>query len=245
MRLRAWGVLLASLLLWVSAWGADRPAQVGDMAERVLPCTACHGKEGRATPDGYFPRIAGKPAGYLYNQLRNFHDGRRSYPQMAYLLTNLSDGYLYEMAQYFAALRLPYAEPPPPAVPRAVLDRGQALVRQGDASREVPACVQCHGERLTGAEPFIPSLLGVSRDYLVSQLGAWRTGQRHAQAPDCMAEIANRLTLTDVQAVAAWLATQSPVAGGEPAAAAPARMPLRCGSLDVSLPSPSVKTGQP
>jgi hypothetical protein len=26
--------------------------------------------------DGYYPRIAGKPAGYLYNQLLNFRDGR-------------------------------------------------------------------------------------------------------------------------------------------------------------------------
>ena len=47
------------------------------MAERVRACTACHGKEGRATSDGYYPRIAGKPAGYLYNQLVNFRDGRR------------------------------------------------------------------------------------------------------------------------------------------------------------------------
>ena len=37
------------------------------IAERVRTCTACHGKEGRATNQGYFPRIAGKPAGYLYN----------------------------------------------------------------------------------------------------------------------------------------------------------------------------------
>ena len=35
---------------------------VGSMASRVLACTACHGPEGRATPSGYFPRIAGKPA---------------------------------------------------------------------------------------------------------------------------------------------------------------------------------------
>ncbi|XJC73026.1 c-type cytochrome [Delftia tsuruhatensis] len=48
---------------------------VGSMASRVLACTACHGPEGRATPSGYFPRIAGKPAGYLYRQLKNFQQG--------------------------------------------------------------------------------------------------------------------------------------------------------------------------
>ena len=225
--------LLALLGLAVPAWA--QAAAAPDMADRVLPCTACHGKEGRATPSGYFPRIAGKPVGYLYNQLRNFRDGRRSYPQMSHLLVHLTDGYLYEIASYFSALQLPYADPVPPAATRAVLERGEALVRGGDAARGIPACVQCHGERLSGAVPFIPSLLGLSQDYLSSQLGAWRTGQRHAQEPDCMSEIAHRLALDEVQALAAWLATQPVTAGGRPAAAAPARLPLRCGSLDVDL----------
>ena len=78
------------------------------MAQRTLACTACHGKEGRAGPDGYYPRIAGKPAGYLYNQLLNFRDGRRHYGLMARLLDPLSDAYLLEIAQHFASLDLPY-----------------------------------------------------------------------------------------------------------------------------------------
>ena len=43
------------------------------MAPRVLACVVCHGREGRATNQGYFPRIAGKPEGYLYNQLPSAH----------------------------------------------------------------------------------------------------------------------------------------------------------------------------
>ena len=48
------------------------------MARRTMACTGCHGEQGRATSDGYYPRNAGKPAGYLYNQLLKFRDGRRS-----------------------------------------------------------------------------------------------------------------------------------------------------------------------
>ena len=60
-----------------SAAMAGSPATVPDtMAQRMQPCSACHGKEGRATQQGFFPRIAGKPAGYLYNQLDNFQIGR-------------------------------------------------------------------------------------------------------------------------------------------------------------------------
>lgn len=237
MRSGFWVLLLALVLPVAMAQAADPAA----MADRVLPCTACHGKEGRATPSGYFPRIAGKPTGYLYNQLRDFREGRRSYPQMAYLLTHLTDSYLYEMAAWFSALEIPYAPPPPPTAAAQVLAQGEALVRHGDAQRKVPACVQCHGEQLTGALPFIPSLLGLSTDYLSSQLGAWRTGQRHAQAPDCMADIAQRLSLPQVQAVASWLAAQTVPGKGKAIAQAPAHLPLACGSLDTVLPSEATR----
>ena len=75
------------------------------IAQRVLACTGCHGKEGRAGPDGYYPRIAGKPAGYLFNQLRNFRDERRHYELMNGLLALLDDAYLGEIAEYFAGAR--------------------------------------------------------------------------------------------------------------------------------------------
>ena len=36
------------------------------IAQRTLACTACHGPQGRAAPDGYYPRLAGKPVGTLF-----------------------------------------------------------------------------------------------------------------------------------------------------------------------------------
>src|SRR5262249_43167061 len=77
--------------------------------------------------------------------------------------------------------------------------------------------------------PNTPGLLGVSRDYLNAQLGAWQTGQRHAQAPDCMAKIAKQLAPDDVTAVAAWLASQPVSADPHPAAVAARKPPLECG----------------
>lgn len=201
------------------------------MRPRVLACTACHGKEGRATPGGYFPRIAGKPAGYLYNQLLNFRDGRRSYPQMSRLLEHLTDDYLHEIAGYFATLELPYAPAAAAPASQALIERGRQLVRHGDEGRKIPACVQCHGDAMTGVAPFVPGLLGLSRDYVSSQLGAWQTGQRRAQAPDCMAEIARQLTVEDVGAVSAWLAAQAVPGQGKPAMSFKGELPMPCGSV--------------
>ena len=200
------------------------------MAQRTLACSACHGKEGRAGPDGYYPRIAGKPAGYLYNQLLNFRDGRRHYGPMTRLMDPLSDAYLLEIAQHFAALDVPYSGALPRAAPAAQLQAGRALAMQGDPQRNVPACAQCHGDALTGVQPNTPGLVGLPRDYLASQLGAWRAGQRRAHAPDCMADIAKRLSLEDIGAVAMWLSMQVPASGSRPAATLPRPARIACGS---------------
>jgi cytochrome c553 len=101
-----------------------------------------------------------------------------------------------------------------------VLERGRTLALTGDPERRIPACATCHGKALTGVEPNTPGLLGLPRDYLNAQLGAWRTGQRRAVAPDCMAEIARRLAPEDLGAVTAWLAAEAPPANPKPAAAA-------------------------
>jgi cytochrome c553 len=87
---------------------ANAPAQSGEsapdpMAARLLACASCHGDKGQGTNDDYFPRLAGKPAGYSYNQLVAFRDGRRKYPPMNYLLEFLPDPYLKAMADYFAS----------------------------------------------------------------------------------------------------------------------------------------------
>ena len=97
------------ILLWIASGLANAqelaPSRISDTLEqRVKPCTICHGDEDRAGRDAYYPRIAGKPAGYLFNQLRNFRDGRRYYQAMAILLENLSDEYLLEIAHYFSSV---------------------------------------------------------------------------------------------------------------------------------------------
>ncbi len=243
MRRRALHGFMAGIA-WLAASPARAAAPFEDsIAQRALACTACHGPQGRAAPDGYYPRLAGKPAGYLYNQLLNFREGRRHYGLMTQLIAPLSDAYLMEIAQHFSSLEVPYPAPAANASPPALLQHGQRLVTQGDAAREVPACVQCHGQAMTGAEPNIPGLLGLPRDYLNAQLGAWKAGERHAHAPDCMSKVVSRLSLEDINAVASWVAAQPLPANTHPASALPALAPgataIECGSapLPTALPA--------
>ena len=219
---------LAACLLWTA--GLAGAATVEDtMAQRVLACTGCHGKAGRAASDGFYPRIAGKPAGYLYNQLVAFREGRRHYAPMTVLLDPLNDAFLHEIADYFAAVELPYPNPQRATAPPAVLARGRQLTLEGDRAAGVPACSACHGAALTGVQPATPALLGLPRDYLNAQLGAWRTGQRRAREPDCMARIARALKPEDIEAAAQWLAAQAVPSPAHPAPSLPAPAPLKCG----------------
>lgn len=212
--------------------GTVPPAGVEDtIARRLNACVACHGKEGKATSDGYYPRIAGKPAGYLYHQLVNFRDGRRQYPMMIYMVDHLSDAYLEEIANYFSDQHPPYPPPQKVDVPASALERGRVLTISGDPAKGVPACAACHGQALTGVSPAIPGLLGLPRDYISAQFGAWKNGTRRAFAPDCMSQIASRLSVDDVSAVSAWLATRPVPDNALPAPRLENPLPLACGGV--------------
>jgi cytochrome c553 len=231
---RAVRFVLSFLLLAALGLGT---VNAQNTAKRMQACTTCHGAGvtatvGRTANEVYFPRIAGKPAQYLYNQLLNFRDGRRHYGLMVGLVEHQSDAALMEMAQYFSQLQLPYPEPQalPAGTTNAVMQRGQQLALRGDLAKGMPACASCHGAALLGAEPAIPGLLGLPRDYMAGQLGAWQTGMRKAQAPDCMGQIARKLSPDDVNAVVTWLVAQ-PVPSAAKAATLTAALPIPCGGV--------------
>lgn len=223
----AWGLWLCLGAAWAQG-GVVRPQDT--MAQRMQACTFCHGEQGRAGPDGYYPRLAGKPEGYLFHQLQNFQQGRRVYRPMNHLLAHMDQAYLREIAVFFADQKVPYPAPVSAPLAPQVAERALKLVRHGDAERKIPACVSCHGAALMGTVPATPGLLGLPRDYLNAQLGAWRNGVRKAHAPDCMADIARRLDLDEIAVVSAWLSSQ-PVPQLAALPLAPADVPMECGSM--------------
>ena len=232
---RSTALFLTLLALLRPALAADAaaPAPIPDtLQQRMAACIACHGGHGEGAADSrFFPRLAGKPADYLARQLRYFQNGQRKYAPMQYITKPLSPAYMHEMAEYFSAQEVPYKSSPLPTLSAGVLQRGEQIVTQGNPSAKLPACQSCHGKQLTGVEPNIPGLVGLPYDYVSSQLGSWRTGTRASAAPDCMAQIANRLSPDDITAVSAWRATQPPPADTHAQAAGSVHPPLACGVL--------------
>jgi cytochrome c553 len=225
-------LMLAPLVAFAASDSAPLPIP-DTVQQRVAACTACHGVHGEGSADShFFPRLAGKPANYLARQLRYFQSGQRKYAPMQYIVQPLSPAYMHEIADYFSSQQVPYQRSAVPVLSAAVFQRGEQIVTHGNPAAQLPACESCHGRQLTGVEPNIPGLVGLPYDYVSSQLGSWRTGTRTSAAPDCMAQIANRLSPDDITAVSAWLASQQPPADAHAQPAGSVKPPLTCGVLD-------------
>lgn len=228
---RRWRVAAALLVASIStiaiANQQPAPAVPDTLQQRAAACTSCHGVHGEGSPDSVVvPRLAGKPAGYLLQQLGYFQTGQRRHAPMEYVVRQLSTDYMRQIAEYFAQQEVPYRKMSVPEVSADVMRRGEQLVLRGDSTRGVPSCVSCHGTKLTGEEPMMPGLLGLSYGYLSAQLTAWRTHTRAAEGPYCMGVVANRMRESDIAAVSAWLASREPSEDMHPAPAGTLTEPL-------------------
>lgn len=229
---------IALFVLSLVAVAAAAREPDGDMQARLAACNACHGERGEGkTGNDYYPPLAGKPPGYLLDQLRAFREGRRQYAQMNWLMRNMGDEYLERIARHYAGLP-PRSSARPVPMTRAAAARARLLVEQGDPARGVPACSACHGADLAGLEPGVPALVGLPPDYIIAQLGAWRTQARTSIAPDCMADVARALAPADLRPLAEWLATQGAQGSPEPAPAGSFTLPVACGTLPTSAARP-------
>lgn len=75
----------------------------------VQACSECHGTENAAPAAPIYPFLAGQHAGYIEDQLRAFRSGVREDPTqiMNHIASQLTDGEMNAVAQYFASLQPP------------------------------------------------------------------------------------------------------------------------------------------
>ena len=86
------------------------------------------------------------------------------------------------------------------------LERGRQLARYGDNALAIPACVDCHGDNITGGGPILPELAQPAA-YTAAQLDAFRTGERKNDGDGIMQAIAKRLSDADVKALGEYYGT--------------------------------------
>jgi cytochrome c553 len=110
---------------------------------------------------------------------------------------------------------------------------GEQLYRGGDPSRDIPACMACHGPTGSGNPgPPYPRIGGQHAQYVAAKLTAFHGGLvlgQNQYANAVMAKVASRLTDQEIQALATYVeglhassADAPAVATGPAASSAPA-----------------------
>src|SRR5881227_3869533 len=151
--------------------------KLADGAARSVVCSACHGPNGNSV-NPEWPRLAGQSAVYIAEQLRLFRSGVRVNPVMQPLATTLSDQDIDDLAVYYEAQTPTGLEADP-----SYWRDGQAVYVRGDRTREVPACIACHGPVGRGnLAAGYPALRAQQSVYVVKQLNDYASGARYAGA---------------------------------------------------------------
>lgn len=205
-------------LLALTSWA--QAATTGDAsrgAEAAATCTACHQPDGSGKNNEQgesWPRLAGLNAEYIAKQLRDYKSGERENATMKSFANMLSDQQILDVARYYSEMTPTHGQESTDAS-EAVLQRGQMLAERGDWSKYIVSCKSCHGPENQGAGAVFPGIAGQHARYIEAQLKAWQSETRKNDPQDLMGSIAGRLNDEDIQAVAAWLATQPPTLNEE------------------------------
>jgi cytochrome c553 len=182
-----------ALVAVMGVWGVAGAQPAAAPPPKAQTCEACHGPGGSSTI-AVNPILAGQTARYLYLQLRDFQEGRRSDPQMSPMATGLTREETHELANWFARQK--------PAPQPFVVDPAKAKL--GKAKADETLCTMCHLGGFVGQNE-IPRVAGQNFDYVVKQLRAFKTRTRTNDAGN-MTSVSNTLSDNDIENLGHYLA---------------------------------------
>ena len=168
-------------------------AQAADAAPpKAAVCAACHGATGKPVLAAY-PILAGQTARYLYLQLRDFQEGRRTNELMTPMVAGMTRDEMRELADYFAKQK------PPPQAFAANADKAHL----GKLKADETLCTMCHMGGFAGQNE-VPRVAAQNFDYIVKQLTEFKARQRTNDAGS-MTSVANTLNAQDIDNLAHYL----------------------------------------
>ena len=193
-------IALTSLLISALAPAALAQGDAAAGQAKSALCGSCHGVDGNS-PLAMNPKLAGQGEGYLYKQLLEFKSGARQNATMAAMVMSLSDQDMQDPSAYYASQQLTIG-----GADAAKIELGESIYRAGNKELGVAACASCHSTDGTGNAPAkFPAVGGQHAEYTLSQLKAFRSGMRNNDAGAMMRSTVERLTDTELDALASYL----------------------------------------
>ncbi|MEO5596240.1 MAG: c-type cytochrome [Lysobacteraceae bacterium] len=187
-------------------------AKVGQTKAGV--CAACHGLDGNSA-DPQNPKLAAQHERYIARQLALFKTGERQNAIMVSFASALSPQDMRDVGAYFETQKVVPGVADDTKVKsgsyqgKKFYQVGEMLYRGGDATRNIPACMACHGPAGAGNPgPAYPNVSGQHASYVAAQLTAFRGGAIWGQkdyANVVMSQVAHNLTDEEIQALATYL----------------------------------------
>lgn len=194
--------LLSSVLLLASlpAFAAG-DATAGQAKSAV--CAACHGADGNSVVPNW-PKLAGQHEQYFVRQVALIKSGARVVPEMAGIVTGLTDQDIADLAAWFASQQVAGG-----VADEATLTLGERIFRAGNAESGVPACMSCHGPAGEGNPLAVyPALAGQHAVYTANMLTRFRAGEHWGEG-DAPSQVMNgsaaELTDEEIAAVASYI----------------------------------------
>ena len=164
-------------------------------------CQGCHGAKGNST-EPLIPKLAGQYSLYIAKELRNYQTGVRTHQIMNAMSATVSDDDLADISAYFASQKKMSGHSP------SENTFGKQLFLNGDRSRGVIGCVNCHGVNGKGKLPgsaMFPVIGGQHKDYLYLQILNFRQGERTNSASGVMNKLTQLLSDTEIDALADYI----------------------------------------
>ncbi len=180
----------ACMLPAARTWAQD--AKAG--AAKAEVCAACHGPAGHSS-QARIPSLAGQTSRYIYLQLKDFKEGRRTDSLMTPMAKTLSKDDMYNVAAFFSAAHPMSAD----------FKSDPQRVAKGAAKASETLCTMCHLGGFKGQNE-IPRVAGQQHDYIVKQLQDFKARRRTNDAGN-MSSVAKTLSDDDMENLAQYLTT--------------------------------------
>ncbi len=183
-------------------------AKKGETLNKEKMCSLCHGNKGISNGRNW-PNLAGQLANYTFKQMRDYKDNNRedSNPSsmMSMLANQLTDKEIADLAIYYSSLPLP--EKQGEISLNSQIKEIIPLIKRGDGSRMLPACLSCHGAKAQGTLMDIPALAGQKSVYFKKTMNEFKNTVRHNDIYSRMRIIAKTLTDDEIDALTEYFAT--------------------------------------
>lgn len=184
--------LLAIIALVTTSVFVAPTAHADNGEDLAYSCLGCHGIDGyrNAYPSYRVPKLSGQRPAYIEGALLAYRADTRQHPTMNAQSASLSDQDIDDLVAWLSQYEV--AEDNVTAESVAGIEAAAA-------------CVACHGVGGAQMQPTPPVLSGQHADYLAHALRAYRSG---ARGENIMSAFAAGLTDDDIEAIAAYYATQ-------------------------------------